>query len=89
MLTESEAGLQNLIWMQDDLIHKDEFALSIFKTQNRGSNILMDKMFQRFDTKNNDVIDFEEFVHALSIFHPRASLEAKAKCKLLHFGMHA
>lgn len=64
---------------QDGLIHKDEFVLALFKTQGRGSNILIDKFFQRFDIKQNDVIDFEEFVHSLSIFHPQAGLEEKAK----------
>ena len=66
--------------LQDGLIHKDEFAYALFKTHGRAS-IFVDKVFQCFDTKQNDVIDFEEFVQALSVFHPRAGLEEKATCK--------
>lgn len=76
--------LKLFLCLQDGLIHKDEFILGLFKTGNRGSNVLVDKMFQRFDIKKNDVIDFEEFVHSLSVFHPRAGLDEKAKCALLY-----
>ncbi|QHO09039.1 Calcineurin B-like protein [Arachis hypogaea] len=31
--------------------------------------------------KKETVIEFEEFMHALSIFHPYASLEKKIDCK--------
>lgn len=41
----------------------------------------MDKVFQCFDSKRTDTIDFEEFVLALSVFHPRAGLEEKARCE--------
>lgn len=71
--------------MQDGLIHKDEFVYGLFKTRDGRSNILVDKIFQRFDVKRNDVIDFEEFVHSLSIFHPGAALEEKAACELSPF----
>ncbi|KAK9815125.1 hypothetical protein WJX73_008177 [Symbiochloris irregularis] len=62
----------------DGLIHQDEFALALFKTQGR-SNIFINKVFQVFDIKKNDVIDFEEFVRSLSVFHPRAPLQEKAQ----------
>ena len=70
----------HLLLLQDGLIHKDEFAFALFKAQGR-SSIFVDKVFQCFDTKQTDTIDFEEFVQALSVFHPKAGLEEKAKCK--------
>lgn len=63
------------------MIHKDEFTYALFKTEGRAS-IFVDKVFQCFDTKQTDTIDFEEFVQALSVFHPSAGLEEKAKCEL-------
>ena len=67
--------------LQDGRIHKDEFALALFKAQQR-SNLFTDRVFEVFDTKKNDVIDFGEFVRALSVFHPKAPLEEKAACAL-------
>jgi hypothetical protein len=70
---------------QDGLIHKDEFALALFKLQGR-ENLFTDRVFKTFDSKRNDVIDFEEFVRALSVFHPKAPLEEKAECARSHAG---
>ena len=67
--------------MQDGLIHKDEFVYALFKVQSAG-NLFTDRVFKMFDTKENDVIDFGEFVHALSVFHPKAALKDKAACAL-------
>ena len=60
---------------------KTEFALALFKAQQR-SNLFTDRVFVVFDTKKNDVIDFGEFVRALSVFHPKAPLVEKADCAL-------
>ncbi|KAL3148573.1 hypothetical protein ABBQ38_014006 [Trebouxia sp. C0009 RCD-2024] len=62
---------------RDGVIHKDEFAYALFKAQNH-SNIFAEKVFELFDTKKNDVIGFDEFVFALSVFHPKAPVQEKA-----------
>ena len=68
--------------MQDGLIHKDEFALALFKLHGH-NNLFVDRVFKIFDSKHNDVVDFEEFVRALSVFHPKAPLNEKADCEAL------
>ena len=67
--------------LQDGLIHRDEFALALFKSEGQ-SNIFTDKVFQVFDIKQNDVVDFDEFIRSLSVFHPKAPLTEKADCAL-------
>ncbi|QCE02264.1 calcineurin B-like protein 10 [Vigna unguiculata] len=62
--------------IDDGLIHKEELTLALFKTTT-GENLFLDRVFDVFDEKRNGVIEFEEFVHALNIFHPCTPLEKK------------
>jgi serine/threonine-protein phosphatase 2B regulatory subunit len=83
---ENNEGLRTkrtiLLADQDGLLHKDEFALALFKLKGK-ENLFVDRVFKTFDMKRNDVIDFEEFVRALSVFHPKAPLNEKADCEFL------
>ncbi|WVZ21825.1 hypothetical protein V8G54_000369 [Vigna mungo] len=67
--------LSNSIF-EDGLIHKEELTLALLKTTTK-ENLFLDRVFDVFDEKRNGVIEFDEFVHALSIFHPCTSLEKK------------
>uniref|UniRef100_A0A6N2N5D3 Calcineurin B-like protein n=1 Tax=Salix viminalis TaxID=40686 RepID=A0A6N2N5D3_SALVM len=62
--------------IDDGLIHKEELKLALLKTP-ASDNLILDRLFALFDEKKNGAIEFEEFVHVLNVFHPRAPLEAK------------
>ncbi|KMZ75577.1 Calcineurin B-like protein 10 [Zostera marina] len=62
--------------INDGLIHKEELHLALFNSKSC-KNLFLDRVFHIFDQKKNGVIEFEEFIHALSVFHPYAPLEEK------------
>lgn len=62
--------------IEDGLIHKEELQLALFQAPH-GENLFLDRVFDLFDEKKNGVIEFEEFVHSLSVFHPYAPVEEK------------
>ncbi|XP_028082321.1 calcineurin B-like protein 7 isoform X2 [Camellia sinensis] len=63
--------------IDDGFISKEEFQLGLFRNS-KTQSLCADRIFNLFDTKNDGVIDFGEFVRSLSIFHPDAPHAEKA-----------
>ncbi|GLT78080.1 hypothetical protein SLA2020_496260 [Shorea laevis] len=60
----------------DGSIHKEEFLLALCGNRNN-QNLFANRMFQLFDSNHDGVIEFSEFVLALSVFHPDAPQSEK------------
>ncbi|XP_048141210.1 uncharacterized protein LOC115740764 isoform X3 [Rhodamnia argentea] len=63
--------------VDDGLISKEELQLGLLQSRKKRS-LFTDRMFHLFDLKHDGVIEFQEFVHSLSVFHPSAPREEKA-----------
>ncbi|XWS72461.1 hypothetical protein CRYUN_Cryun02cG0041700 [Craigia yunnanensis] len=62
--------------IDDESIHNEELQLALFQTP-YGENLILDRVFEIFDQKKNGIIEFEDFVRALNVFHPYALIEDK------------
>ncbi|GLT85524.1 hypothetical protein SLE2022_037130 [Rubroshorea leprosula] len=62
--------------IDDGLIHKEQLQLALFHNPNV-ENVFLERVFDLFAEKKNGAIEFEEFVHGFSVFHPNAPMEEK------------
>ncbi|CAN1178045.1 Calcineurin B-like protein 7, partial [Linum perenne] len=69
------------------VISQEEFLFALFRST-KANNLFAERVFALFDTKHNGVIEFSEFVHSLSIFHPRAPVADKISFAFRLYDLH-
>ncbi|NP_001306266.1 calcineurin B-like protein 1 [Nicotiana tabacum] len=62
--------------IDDGLISKEEFQLALFENRKK-EDLLANRIFDLFDLKQRGVVDFEDFVRVMNVFHPNSPQEDK------------
>mmetsp|Transcript_19740 Transcript_19740/g.43151 ORF Transcript_19740/g.43151 Transcript_19740/m.43151 type:complete len:442 (-) Transcript_19740:519-1844(-) len=72
--------------VEDGLIHAEEFQLALFG-ESKG-HLFADRVFTIINQSGDGAIAFEEFVRALSVFHPSAAVEEKARFAFMIYDLN-